>query len=223
MPGVKILADAVFCGCEALTDVECGMLEIVGECIFEFCISLRSINLSSVRIVDGFVFNGCTALTDVKFGNKLERIDHCAFLCCHSLQRITIPLKDGLITDDGIFAGCSRLKYVDLVEGELHETIAALQLEEWRNDMNREIASINRILPATYAGSDEDDNEGGKARAMRRWIRSVLRKINHYQAQHQRILDEAENTLQLDLPQDIATNSILPFLALPSYSFEGGI
>ena len=127
-------------------------------------------------------------------------------------------MKDGIITDDDIFQGCSRLKYVDLVEGELHETVAALQLEDWRNDMNREIDSINRILPDTYTGYWDDDGE--KAQAIRSWISSVLGKIILYQAKHQRLLNEAATTLQFALPQDIVTKSVLPFLELPSYTFE---
>jgi len=57
-----------------------------------------------------------------------------------------VHLKEGLITSDGIFKGCRNLKHVYLIEGELHESITALQLQEWRNDINDEIDSINQIL-----------------------------------------------------------------------------
>ena len=77
-------------------------------------------------IVERDAFFRCPALTDVKFGSKLERIKGEVFSGCYSLERITIPLKDGLITRDNIFAECDNLRHVDLVEGELHETIAAL-------------------------------------------------------------------------------------------------
>ena len=33
-------------------------------------------------------------------------------------------------------------------------------------------------------------------------------------------MDEAAATIQLDLPQDIVMNNVLPFLELPSYTFE---
>eukprot|EP00984_Skeletonema_dohrnii_P018929 scaffold8973_cov75-Skeletonema_dohrnii-CCMP3373.AAC.1 len=71
-----------------------------------------------------------------------------------------------MITDDNIFQGCENLKHVDLVEG-VHEIIAAFLLEEWKNDMNEEIASINQILPITTAGdanvySHEDAGGGGE-------------------------------------------------------------
>jgi len=53
------------------------------------------------------------------------------------------------------------------------------------------------------------------------WIRSVIGKIIHYQAEHQRLLDEeVATTLQLALPRDIVMNSVLPFLELPTYTFE---
>jgi len=63
--------------------------------------------------------------------------------------------------------------------------------------------------------------EPEKAQAIRTWIRSVLRQILHYKAEHQRLLDEeVATTLQLVLPQDIVMNNVLPFLELPSFTFE---
>jgi hypothetical protein len=220
MPGVKLLEDAVFCGCDVLTDVECGMLEIIKGNAFEYCISLTSISLLSVRIVDAYAFVVCKALVDVKFGSKLERIEGRAFLNCSSLKRITIPLKDGLITADDIFQGCEQLESVDLVERvELNDIIAALHLEEWRNDMNERIDSINKILPNARAGyySVTNDDIGEKAQTIRTWVSSVL-GIIRYQVQHQHVLNEATTTLQLVLPHDIAMNNVLPFLMLPSYT-----
>ena len=225
MPGVRVAEGMSFQWCNALRDVECGKLEIIGGCAFVHCDSLESINLPAARIVEGFAFCECKVLTELKFGNKLERLEERAFVGCRSLERITLPLKDGLITDD-IFQACEKLRRVDLVEGEVHETIAALHLEEWKNEVSEEIDLINQILPNTPAGDyDEDDEEedgdpGEKARTIRRWIRSVLQKIIHYQAEHERILDEAATTIQLLLPRDIVSNYVLPFLELPSHTFE---
>ena len=218
MPGVRILERAALCNCPALTDVECGKLEIIGEDAFWHCVSLTRIDLQSAMIVEKLAFTYCKALVEAKFGNKLERIEESALSACLSLERITIPLKAGFITNADIFIECGNLKRVDLVEGEVHETIAAFQLEEWRNDMNEVIESINETLPNARAGGyDEDFNkdEGEKARAIRRWSRSVIRKIIRYQAEHRRVLDEAATTLQFALPQDIAMNHVLPFLELP--------
>ena len=224
MPGVKIVEFMAFHSSAALTEIECGRLEIIKGYAFVNCESLRSINLSSIRILEMCAFNECLTLVEAKFSNKLESLGWSAFNNCESLERITIPLKDGIITDDDIFAGCKQLKHVDLVEGELHETISALPLEEWKTDMNNEIDSINRILPDTYPGywdeDERDGNPGEKARAIRRWIRSVLGKIIHYQAEHQHVLNVAATTLQLVLPHDIVNRSVLPFLELPSHTFE---
>ena len=228
MPGVEIVGEEAFIECEALTDVECGKLEIIENVAFADCISLGNIILPSIRIVERTAFGGCNALADVRFGSKLERIEEYVFCRCISLERITIPLKDGIIADtdvpeDNIFQGCGNFVHVDLVEGELQESIAALQLEEWRNDMSEEINSINQILLDADAGyhiNDDDEDYGEKARVIRRWIRSVLRKIIHYQAEHQHILDEAATALQLSLPQDIVMNNALPFLALLPRTFE---
>ncbi len=226
MPGVEVVEDGAFGSCRALTHVECGKLEIIRYAAFLNCKSLRSIDLTSAAVVERRAFCGCEDLRDAKFSSKLEIIEGEAFHECTSLERITIPLEDGMITaDHGTFNECENLKHVDLADGELHETIAALHLEKWRNDMNEEIYFINRILP-------EDDTivrffyhygivPGDKADVIRRWIRSVIHKINRYKAKHQRLMDEAASILQLALPHDIVMNSVLPFfLHLPLFSFE---
>ena len=223
MPGVKIAEESAFFYCLALTDVECGKLEIMELSAFCRCKSLRGINLPSARIVGENAFGGCT-LSDVKFGSKLERIEGYAFNGCRSLERVTIPLKDGIIARD-TFIKCENLRHVDLVE-EVHETVKALNFEEWKNDINERIHSINQILPTAPAGDGWDEfylNEdyGEKAQAIRRWIRSVLGKINSYKEEHQHVLDEAAITLQPALPRDILMNDVLRFLELPSHTSEG--
>eukprot|EP00984_Skeletonema_dohrnii_P016876 scaffold7561_cov227-Skeletonema_dohrnii-CCMP3373.AAC.9 len=228
MRGVKVIEGWAFMGCKALVIVECDKLERIVEGAFGCCKSLESINLQSAKIIERYAFDGCEALAKIKFSDKLESIRVGAFADCTSLERITIPLKDDMITEDHTFQGCENLKHVDLVEGELHETIAALLLEEWRNDMNEEINSINQILPTApagnlvHAGNVYRRDAGGKARAIRMWIRSVLDKIIQYKAQHQHILEEAAATLKLTLPQDIVIKNVLPFLELQSYTFEVG-
>ena len=224
MPNVKIVEGRAFYNCGELTDVECGQLEVIRRTAFRHCRSLRVINMQSVRILEREAFGFCEALMEVKFGSKLESFGWSPFLNCTSLERITIPLKDGLIDDsDSTFMGCERLEHVDLIEGEIHEAIAALHLDEWRNDMNEEIDSINKDLLDSPGGGWDDEYDydpGEKASDIYSWIRSVLRKIIHYQTKHGRILDEAATTLQFALPQDIMMNNVLPFLALPSHTFE---
>ena len=231
MPGVKEVEIGAFSFCERLSDVECGKLEIIKAHAFNFCYSLSSINLPSARIVEECAFSWCSGFSNVKLGSKLERIDARAFLNCYSLEQITIPLKDGIINEDDAFIGCEKLMYVDLVEGGLLKTIPALQLEDWRNDMCRELVSIITILPDARSGhymrvhdddGDYDDYDNGeKARAIRIWIRSVLRKIILYQAEHRRVLDEdVTPTLKLVLPQEIVIHNALPFLDIPPHKFE---
>ena len=197
MPGVKIVERRAFSECRALTDVECDKLEIIGEFSFRGT-SLRSINLPSARIVEEYAFAGCRSLVDVKFSKKLERFEMRVFGACRSLERITIPLKDDIITNDRIFEGCQNLRHVNLLveDAELHETIAALHREEWRNDLSEEIESINQILSGAAAGGDEE-GAGEMAQVIRRWIRSVHGKIDHYKAEHQCMLDEATTLLEL--------------------------
>ena len=66
----------------------------------------------------------------------------------------------------------------------------------------------------------DDNDDGGIAMAIRRCISRTLGKIIHYQAEHQRLLNEAGSTLHHALPHDIVMNNVLPFLELPSHTFE---
>ena len=221
MRGVKVVERCAFKYCKALADVECGKLERIGFGAFDSCNSLTSINLPSAKTVGSFAFCDCHALADVVFGKKLESIRYGVFQGCTPLERIAIPLKDGMITADNTFQRCKKLVRVDLVEEALlRDTIAALLSEEWKNDMDREIEAINQSLSRAPAG-DDDEDVGGKALVISMWIASVLHKIIQYKAQHRSLLNEAATTLQLALPNDIVNQNILPFLELPSYTFEG--
>ena len=114
-----------------------------------------------------------------------------------------------MIADAWVFNECYKLKHIDLVGG-IYETVAALLLEEWKRDMNEGIDSINKVLPKTP--SVNFNVAGGKAMVIRAWIRSVLCKITHYKAEHQRYLNMAA-ALDPALPNDIVLNNVLPFLA----------
>ena len=222
MPGVKEVEEYAFNGCEAMTHFECGKLEIVGTHAFSWCFSLRSIDLPSIKIIGEEAFLDCEEMENVKFGKDLESIRGEAFRGCWSLERIIIPLKDGMITRDNTFWLCENLSHIDLVGG-VHETVAALLMEEWKDDMNKEIENISQILPNTPAGDWRRGHARGKARAIGKWIRSVLRKVVHYKAEHRRYLNIAAATLQPALPDDIVLKNVLPFLELPSHTFEGGL
>ncbi|KAK1733236.1 hypothetical protein QTG54_016093 [Skeletonema marinoi] len=164
MPGVKVVDQWAFWKCEALTIVECGKLERIRGCAFSSCISLRNINLPSIKIVEGSAFCWCKALMTVKFGDKLKTLNGRALYGCRALERIAIPLKDGMITHDNIITGCEKMKHVDLVEEELHETIAALLLEEWKKDMRRKIDALNQILDSSHYTCRKGRGCGGEGR-----------------------------------------------------------
>ena len=220
MPGVKVVELGALQQCHALTDVECDKLERIGRGAFGCCFSLSSVDLPSIKIVGRGAFTTCTNLINAKFGKDLESIREES--SCSFLERITLPLKDNMIADnnDNTFMGCKKLEHVDLVEGAvLHETVAALLLEEWKDDMNEEIDRISQNLASAPAG--DLVNYDGKTQAIQAWITSVLRKIIHYKAEHRRILNEAATTLQPSLPNDIVLKNVHPFLELPSYTFEG--
>ena len=171
--------------------------------------------MPSIKIIEPWgVFSSCVA-KNVKFGKNLESIGYEAFRHCPTLERITLPLKDGMITDNSIFMGCDNLNHVDLVGG-VHETITALLLERWRNDVNEEIDALHQVLPKTDPGHIYR-GYGAKARLIRSWIRSLLRKIAHYKAENRRYLNMAA-AFEPALPNDIVLNNVLPFLA---YTLEG--
>lgn len=219
MPGVNIIGRHAFNVCRDLKTIECSKLETTGEAAFRYC-AMRSVDLPSIKIVGSHTFSCCRYLTSANFGKELESIGESAFNECFSLKRITIPLKDGMIGNDDTFLQCRKLNRVDLVRG-VHETITALLSESWKNDLNEVMDSINLILPNEDAGrvipnTSGQIDPGGKARVIRTWIRSLLRKTAHYKAEHCRCLNVAAATLlELALPNDIVFKNVIPFLELP--------
>jgi hypothetical protein len=108
-----------FCGCPSLERVKMPGVKAVEKWAFEDCEALKNRIrcIQNLRIFDGRLpaicqiveadaFDGCEDLTDVKFGDKLETIEDWAFYDCPSLERITIPLKNG----KDIFKGCENLE-----------------------------------------------------------------------------------------------------------------
>ena len=190
MTGVIEIEQFAFDNCLALSDVDFDELEIIGYRAYAFCESLRSINMPSVRRVGDRGFLSCDALTDVVFGEKLERIETCAFWDCN-MRRIVIPLKDNLIIEDNAFNNCENLSRVDTLDGGIHKTISSLHMKSWRDEMSEEIGRINQALPDTPPSE--------KTAAIRQWIRSVLDRMEHYKAEHQILLKEAMTLLELAL------------------------
>ncbi len=106
------------------------------------------------------------------------------------MKRIVLPLKVDLFTRR-VFYVCQNLT-VDLVGG-IHETVASLHMEGWRNEMMDEISRINRILPSMTELRDE------RTEAIQQWMASVIRQLDHYKAEHKALLKEATTLLELAL------------------------
>ena len=195
--GVREIGHGAFRYCEALSDVEFGdRLETIENEAFSRCKRLRSIKSPSVRTVEGWVFSKCEQLSDVEFGIDLETIGNGSFENCPQLQRIAIPLKDNLFHPDPFnlqfnqFDNCDNLTTVDIVGIEkIHKTISSFLLESWRNEMNEEVDRINRELPNTHMDEKTD--------SIRLWVRSVFNRMDHYKAEHNRLLKEHMTLLEL--------------------------
>eukprot|EP00984_Skeletonema_dohrnii_P009851 scaffold3797_cov91-Skeletonema_dohrnii-CCMP3373.AAC.6 len=166
----------------------------VGVQVFMGCRSIQKIKIPYARTIGFSVLSYCEQLTDAEFGSNLDTIGSNALYYCPSLRRITIPLKENLFPPHPVlhrctqFDNCPNLVTVDLVGG-IHKTISSLLLGSWRDAMNREVDRINQVLPNTPHLEKTD--------AIQQWIRSVLRKIEHYKAEHNKLLKEATTLLEL--------------------------
>eukprot|EP00984_Skeletonema_dohrnii_P012740 scaffold5202_cov133-Skeletonema_dohrnii-CCMP3373.AAC.5 len=188
--GVKIIEARAFSRCIGLTEVELfgDKLETIEEGAFYSCNSLRTLTMPSIRSIHRGAFIDCVQLTDLEFGEELETIQEFAFHSCIALRRIAMPLK--CVIEDDVFYNCPKLATVDLVGG-IHNTVASLHLERWRNEMNEEIDRINQVLPDAVAQE--------KTAEIQEWMRSVSSQLDHYKAQHKAILKEATTVLELAL------------------------
>ena len=222
MPGVEDIWSWAFHGCKVMTHIECDNLRFIEESAFDECTSLVSINLQSAKVIERYAFDSCSTMTEAIFGKNLKSVREGAFVECRALERVVIPLKNGLMTHDDIFQGCENLKRVDLVEAEvLREMVATLHLEKWRDDMTEEIESINRTLPDADPGSCNECEVGQKAIVIREWMARTLMKIIDYKAQHRHLMNEATTVLQLAAPNDFVVENVIPFLELPVHTFDG--
>ena len=150
---------------------------------------LRKISMPSVRTIGNGAFSNCYALSDVEFGEGLMTLNEATFINCPKLKRIALPLKDDMI-QDRVFTLCSELETVDLVGG-IHQTVASLHMESWRNEMTDEINRINQTLPTT--------DSRHKTEAIQQWMESVISRLDHYKAEHHNLLKEATTLLELAL------------------------
>jgi hypothetical protein len=144
--GVKIIKESAFNCCSSLTDVDFGdKLELIGRRAFYGCKALTNISMLSVRIIEERAFGDCFQLSDVEFGEAQRTLQDSAFYCCFRLKRIALPMRGDMI-EVGVFDSCHELKTIYLIGG-IHQTVASLHLESWRNEMMDEINRINQSLP----------------------------------------------------------------------------
>jgi hypothetical protein len=191
------IGQSAFDGCENLADVGFGdNIETIGMFAFYGCSSLKHLNLPSIITIRREAFCNCMALTDVELSERLETTEGQAFWNCKRLQRIAIPLKRDLIPfDDTLqqysqFYGCFQLTKIDLVGGT-HKTVSSLHMESWSTEMIAEINRINQVLPDTQARNKTDE--------IRRWMYSVIDKMDRYKAEHYRYVKEGITLLELAL------------------------
>jgi len=144
--------------------------------------------MPSVKAIGRLAFSSCRQLTDLDLPDGLETIEQSAFQYCQYLKRIAIPLD--CMIGINIFCSCPKLTTVDLV-GRIHNTVASLHLERWRNEMKGEINRINQVL--------RDTTSPQKTPVVRDWIRSVIRLLDHYKVEHKAMLKEATTLLELAL------------------------
>ena len=227
MLGVERVEEEAFAYCESLEYVECPKLESIGQSAFQYCNSLCGIELPSAIDVRERAFAECHAILDAKFGGNLDRLGDSVFCDCPLLERLTVPLKVGVIMDNDVFWGCENLNRVDLVEEDvLRDTVAALHLEEWREDLTKKIDFMNQRLPDLTGGRVHDTylnprSYGEKESEIQEWIESVLGGVIDYKVRHRRLVNEAALILQqLAFPNDIVMRNVLPYLELPDYLFH---
>ena len=186
--GVRIIKRWAFTDCSGLTDVEFGdQLETIEQNAFYHCSSLKNIRIPSVRTIGVWAFANCSELTDVEFGEELRTLRIQSFYKCLKLERIALPLKDDMIYV-GVFEHCRKLTTVDLVGG-IHQTVASLHMESWRIEVMDEINRINEVLPTTTR----------RTREIRQWMGTVINRLDHYRAEHFKLLKEATTVLELAL------------------------
>src|SRR6056300_1233473 len=119
---------------------------------------------------------------------------------CRRLRRITFLMNANML-GEGTFYQCVNLSQIDLVGG-IHKTVSSLLVESWRNEMNNEIDRINQVLPSfepCELAHSHNPPADEKTVAIRRWMETVIRRIEHYKSKHRTLLKEAMTLLELAL------------------------
>lgn len=130
-------------------------------------------------------------MSELELPAVLERVEEYALNGCRSLERITIPLKDDMISDN-VFTDCDELIKVDLV-GDAHEILSAFFLDSSRNDVKDQIQLINRALLQNKRDRKEKkadkDDVPDTTGLIQRWISSTLKLCSEKKAQESKFLE----------------------------------
>ena len=189
--GIKIIKQAAFYN-TGLTDVEFGdKLETLERSALNSCFKLKNIRIPSVETIGKFAFAWCLELSNIQFGEGLKRLQEKTFMRCDKLKQIALPLKNNMFEGGLLFGYCPMLTTVDLVGG-VHNTVASLHMESWRNETRNKIKRINEVLPTLRSGEE-------KAAEVQQWMESVIRLLDECKDKHHKILKEATTLLELAL------------------------
>ncbi len=119
-------------GCKSSIIPIDGSVTSIGDCAFEDCAGLTSINIpDSVTSIGGDAFSGCTGLTSITIPDSVIRIGSYAFYKCTSLTSITIPDSVTSIGDYA-FWGCNSLTSITF-EGTIEHWNAIEKGNNWNN------------------------------------------------------------------------------------------
>ncbi len=127
--GVTSIGQAVFGGCESLTEVDIpNTVTKIGNSAFESCSSLTSIEIpDSVTSLGSSAFSNCYELADVDLSNKITEIGSEAFANCSKLEVITLPESLETLGSDAFrrsgmkeYKVVSGSKYFSVIDGILY-------------------------------------------------------------------------------------------------------
>lgn len=125
-PGV-IHMGAMFRNCSSLKTLDLRSFDtkrlVTADCMFQGCTSLESIDLSSFNIenlnVANSMFQDCTSLKELDLSSFNKTIPNLQvanqmFMNCHNLEKIDLGHMNPMGNLSGMFAGCYKLKELDL-------------------------------------------------------------------------------------------------------------
>lgn len=111
--GIRKIENDAFRECSNLKEVNIlfKAFDMLGDQIFENCISLEKISLiGEINNIPEFMFFGCTNLKYVTLSDKIKTIEDNAFGECNNLEYVNIP-RNIYMFDTGIFSNkCTNIK-----------------------------------------------------------------------------------------------------------------